>query len=341
MINVTYMNNLLLSAQINQNIPIDYYESYKILIYHLDQYVKNIMDNQFYNFDGICIANDITKPFFNSNKKISDTNFNKKATSFDTKSFNIIDFDFTKFDNLLEDLNALTINKKSIKSVTINIHNEKTSINFSKTLDKLKNLVNIFEEKYKSQRLYKYNNIIGRPDLISLNTSNLKESNRYYIMLILMGIISIKRIISIYFVKIVQKLLYTSNILNFYNTTGFDKTITKQLHSTIDNFIDENIFDFVRLFYMIKIDQYDRLVNASSNSISLYMNKLIELLIQNGLLMSNSEIEQNIRQYVIPHIGELILKTLKYNQIIIDILHKHIINLYYSMKTFDELTKFA
>jgi hypothetical protein len=71
------------------------------------------------------------------------------------------------------------------------------------------------------------------------------------------------------------------------------------------------------------------------------MNRLVESLVQNGILMSNSETEQNIKQYVVPHIGELISKTLKYNQIIIDILHKHIINLYYSMKTFDELSKFT
>ena len=70
------------------------------------------------------------------------------------------------------------------------------------------------------------------------------------------------------------------------------------------------------------------------------MTKLIQLLIQNGLIEINSDIEKNVRQYVIPHVGELLTKTLQYNQVMIDILHKHVVNLYYSMKTFDELTNF-
>jgi ankyrin repeat protein len=343
MINVTYMNNLLLSAQINQNIPKDYYDSYKILIYHLNQFVQQIMANNFYNFGGICNITNPIKPFFvlnppNTPPNISTTDFAAGAVA---TTINVINFDFIKFDDLLEDLNALTINKKSIKSVTIGIETKKTSINFNQTLDSLKNLVNIFEEKYKPQRLYKYDNVMGRPETIIVNPNpNLKESNRYYVLLIAMGIISIKRIISRYFHKIVLKLLYTSNALNF-DSKANDNITPQQLNATIKDFIDQNIFDFVRIFYMIKIDQYDRLVNASSNSVSTYMNKLIESLIQNGLLMPNSEIEQNIKQYVVPHIGELISKTLKYNQIIIDILHKHTINLYYSMKTFDELSKFV
>ena len=158
-----------------------------------------------------------------------------------------------------------------------------------------------------------------------------------------MGIISVKQIFSEYMVNVVRKITYATGILNLDITKSdgainYD-TFDNHIKAVIGDFVDLNIFDFVRQFYLIKLDQYDRLVNSTS-VIDDYMTKLIQLLIQNGLIEINSDIEKNVRQYVVPHIGELLTKTLQYNQVMIDILHKHVVNLYYSMKTFDELTDF-
>lgn len=352
MINVTFMNNLLLSAQINQNIPKSYYDSYKILVYHLNEFIKAIMIGTFYDFATLISINDApgstnpTKPFFAQQiNNISTIDFTTSSTG--TKNTSTIieiinniwsNTNLHLFDKIASDINARIIGHKSISHDLNSIKQLKTSSNFSSKLIGVKNLVDIFEEKYKPNRIYKYADSVKHRPIFdaSFDNTKIKEVNRYYILLISMGIISIKQIFDEYFVNIIRKITYTTNILNFDVSTQ-NTTLDNHLKVVIGEFIDLNIFDFVRQFYLIKIDQYDRLVNTTS-VIDEYMTKLIEMLIQNGLIEINSDMEKNIRQYVVPHFGELLTKTLQYNQVMIDILHKHLVNLYYSMKTFDELS---
>lgn len=347
MINVTFMNNLLLSAQINQNIPKSYYDSYKILVYHLNEFVKSIMNNTFYDFGGIVGINDSVgntnpiKPFFSQQiNNIGTINFTLNKTTL----IEIIDNtwytnNMPLFDKIISDINAHIIGHKSISHDLNTIIQLKTSSNFIKELTGVKKLVHIFEEKYKPNRIYKYESsqTKHRPKFDkNFNNTVLSEVNKYYVLLISMGIISVKQIFAEYFVNIIRKITFTSNILNF-DVKKIDGTLDAHLSAIVSEFIDLNIFDFVRQFYLIKLDQYDRLVNTTS-VVDEYMTKLIEQLIQNGLIEINSDTEKNIRQYVVSHVGELLTKTLQYNQVMIDILHKHVVNLYYSMKTFDELS---
>jgi hypothetical protein len=345
MINVTYINNLLLSGLINQNIPSDYYNLHKTLIYYLDEFVRTGLDNNFYNFEKIISQNKFNKPYFKSKltNPISKIKFdlNKKDPAVIEVIKSWTDINLSNFDKIVDDINALIIGRKSINGSIKNLSNLKKSSNFNDQLLKLNNLVQIFEERYKPNRLYKYTNTI-RPNLnltdqsTTINGSAIKEVNRFYVLLISMGIIATKNIFRVYYLNILLKLLYTSNIFNFAVNTK-NSTLVKQLKEIINNFIDNNIFDFVRRYYFIKLDQYDKL-NTNVSIIDEYMTKLVELLIQNGLVVPDSDIEKNIKQYINPHVGELLGRTLQYSQVLIDILHRYIINLYYSMKTFDVLS---
>jgi hypothetical protein len=69
------------------------------------------------------------------------------------------------------------------------------------------------------------------------------------------------------------------------------------------------------------------------------MNRLFGLLQQNGIIEAESDIEKNIKQSINPHIIELITKTLQYSQVMLDIFHKYVVNIYYAVRTFDVLTE--
>ena len=344
MINVTFMNNLLLSAQINQNIPKEYYDLYKKFVYYLDDFIKNIIQtpSSFSEFEGIIDRTTLNKPFFPTSPPTPYINsfvFKSMVTS--PININIINTwsttYFDQYEKIINNMNELIIGKKSIHHAFTQLVELKKTSNFSSQLDNLKNIVNIFEERYKSNRLYKYNNMVvnGRP-LDQLDANKIKEVNRFLILLISMGIIGTRDIFKVYYKNIVLKLIFTTNVFNFDVTNPNDK-VENHLKEIIGNFIDQNMFNFVKTFYLIKLDQYDRL-NNNTSTIDEYLTKILELLIQNGLVMPDSETEKNIKQYINPHIGELLTKTLQYNQVLIDILHKYIVNLYHLMKTFNELT---
>ena len=68
------------------------------------------------------------------------------------------------------------------------------------------------------------------------------------------------------------------------------------------------------------------------------MTNLLSELVQNGIVMPDSDIYVNINQHINKHMTELIHQTLQYNQIIIDTYHRWFINFYNQLKTFDCLT---
>jgi ankyrin repeat protein len=345
MINVTFMNNLLLSAQISNNIPKDYYNLYQKMVYWLNDLINKMLEGSFSLFADL-LKFDITtlrstppqQQIFTDNYYDIKIDKNKKEIELINSLLNSKQLD--AIDKIVNDINALIIGKKSINTIMIQLANLKKSIKFDKKLDKLKDLVNIFEQRHKPNRLYNYNkDKMFRPNPIT--SDDIDNVNKYFLILISIGIISIIDIFKTYYLNIILKLFYTTNIFNFtsnFTSTQKNKVIEDQIEAIIKDFIKQNIFTFVRTFYFIKLDQYD---NLSSN-ISImdeYMTKLLELLIQNGLVAPDSEIEKNIKQYINPHIGELVIKTLEYNQVLIDIVNRYIFNLYHSMKTFDNLTK--
>ena len=178
MINVTFMNNLLLSAQINQNIPKSYYDSYKISVYHLNEFVKAIITDTFYNFTDIINIGDganlnPSKPFFDQTQKINSIDFYANTST----TINIIDDTWIENDlesiyKFISDINANIIGHKSISHNLNFLKQQKIASNFSDKLKKIKNLVHIFEEKYKPNRIYKYTEKFRPPFDNALNTKN-------------------------------------------------------------------------------------------------------------------------------------------------------------------------
>ena len=151
-----------------------------------------------------------------------------------------------------------------------------------------------------------------------------------------MGIISIRDLILDYYLNIVLSTLNTTNIYNFSNNV-FNDMIAVQTKAIIDTYTRDNIFDMVRMNYLIKLDQYDN-INQSQNVVEDFFSKLLDQLSQNGVIQPESQTYNNIKQYINGHMIELVSKTLQYTQVILDVFHRWIVNLYHILRTYDEIT---
>ena len=315
-INDTFINNLLLSAQINQNIPTKYNKIYFDLIKFLN---KDVIETHFKTIE-IDISNEsvVKKWLFTNN----------------TDSINRFD----DFKIIINTINSLIIGKKSISSEFEKLINLKKQLNFDGKINEIKKLIIMFEKRYGKKEL-KYTAIVPlSTSTTPTPTTELKNDN-YFNIVVNMGIVAIRKIFN-YYNFILQKLILTSNA---YNNSIIDKkkiidNLMKNMDKVIKLFFTNNGENLVRTFYFIKKDKFDRLDNTIS-VIDNYMTILLENLNQNGIVIPDSDIEKNIKQYINPHVGELLSKTLLYNQLLIDISHKYIINIYHSIKTLDELTK--
>ena len=306
-LNVTYINRLLLSADISRNIPTNYYNMYKLIIKQL----LNIVDyiELFNNVNDIssnlCIILDIIKlnEIIHKLDDISDI-YNKS-----------IEENFIKtYKTNIDKLNNLIIAEKPIE-----LHNTNIDINIDKEINILKKIVIILEERHQSFILY--------------NVDKSKK-NSYNHILINLGIISIYDIVNNYYRNIIIKIILTLNIYNFDNKEH--EILTTQISNIINEYIVANIFDLVRLYYNIKLTKSDN-IKQDSTIIEDYLNKLLDELSKNGIIIPDSTIYENIKQHVNTHMIELIKETLKYNQIILDIYHRWTVNLYHSLKTFQVL----
>ena len=324
MLNVTFMNNLLLSGEINRNIPSTYYNMYQILLHELNQLIANPR----YTFRNL----------LNANANIFDpTQINTANLAFVSNNLQIfppLGF-INNLSNTIDDINSHILSEKSIYSKMNALQLAKNSINLNQTILDIKNLVEIFESKHKPLRLYKYLDAIkGRPK--NIISTDIKEVNKYYLILITMGVMSIRDIIKTYYLEILLKTFYTSNVFNF-NTSVHNNLIELQLGEIINLYIESNMFNMVRVFYSVKLDQYD-IMTSNQTPIDDFMNNLLDQISQNGIITPESQIYNNIKQYINAHMIELLSKTLQYNQIILDVFHRWLINLYYSIKTFDILS---
>ena len=135
-----------------------------------------------------------------------------------------------------------------------------------------------------------------------------------------------------YYFKIIKKQIQTTNTFNQINTSLYE-----DLKRIINEFIDLHITDLVREYYGIKSDIYDRQLE-NQTPINEFLNKLIDHIAMRGIIQLDSVIYSNIKQFVHIHMNELISKTLDYTRIIIDVLHRWIINYYNSLKTLDIIT---
>jgi hypothetical protein len=324
MLNITYINNLLLSSDINRNIPKGYYNKYKKILYLLNQFLKNPID---YTFEGlITIEND--KRYHHI---IDQDIINQIIDSKESDELNY-ECDIELFDKYIKRLNSIIIGKHPINNIIGEIKTIKTQSNIKNYIKDLKNITRIFEERYKSNRLYKYIYNV-RPNKI--DDTLIASTNNYNLLLITTGILSILDIFT-YYINIILKTLYTSNIFNFDFERDND-VLKNQLIIIVDQYIKTNIFDLVRSFYFIKLDQYDNMISNSQTYLEEYIMRLLYQLSQNGVLAPETQVYNNIKQFINPHIIELLSKTLQYNQVILDVFHRWVTNLYHYFRTFDEL----
>ena len=319
-LNVSYINQLLLSAEINKNISTGYVDLYKILLGNINKF---IIDDK-YDFGGLLettIDSKFVTIFKNKIKLGKDRRVfeEKDKLEIDITSINALETYVTKIEK-----SVMTNNK--IDNEIIQINSQKASLTQLK--NKLESLINIFELKYETNKLYEYN---------TSDRKDFKSSNKYYLLLISLGIISIYKLITKYYVKIISKKIYSTHA--FTDVTSQPTVIIDRLTNVIKKFVKDNIFNLVRMFYNVRLDQYEAQL-TESNVVGEFMNNLLNEFTKEGLMSSKSDviIFDHVRQYINTYMVELIKQTLMYNNVILDTVHKWIVNLYYSIKTFDVLT---
>jgi hypothetical protein len=404
-LNETFINRLLLSSDIHNNIPqsyyIDntgayakhgYYNLYKMLVYHLKQFILQTLNGAIYPlpFRQLWTQTANGKSVFDhrNNYAINELQFYPGAPiTDDDLKLTLPTFD--SINRLLEPTNKVDqyiVASKNIKDHVKKLRNDKNA-NILQVIIGLDVLKDIMDKKHQNKMLYRYS-INSRPSNLAdiLNPANnfIEDTNKYCLLQIVMGIISIKDLLQTYYLQLIKKLYYTTNLFNYKNDlpTGDDifvqeltrfkdppnnnkinPYIPKQplkvkpalpaplkqpaanqwtviddiIQVIINSQLDDNIFNLVRTYYNIKLDIYDK-DTSSETSIDEYMTNLLSELIQNGIVMPDSEMYVNINQHINKHMIELIDQTLQYNQIIIDTYHRWFINFYNQLKTFDCLT---
>lgn len=331
MLNITFINNLLLSGAIANNLPNEYRNNYKYVLYDINEFLNDPKYDFFLIYK--IMLNQSKIPNINNNQtdkltyKYANVSLhNKLKIALDKVSDSIQNYKFTSDD--LIDLRT------------------ETNLIFDKEINHLKELVDIFEQKYHPRKLYKYqtntNNTPNRP----INVSNIKSikyiksSNDYYVRLIALGIKSIKKLIETYYLNVILAQLNTINVFNidFDDIDGSNivNQIERQIRKIIVDFTNLNIFDLVRIYYNIKLDQFDDQI-YNQTIIDDFFTKLLNKLSLNGIFKLDSVPYINIKQHINAHMIELISKTLQFNQVMLDVIHRWIVNYYYFVKTFKAL----
>jgi len=110
------------------------------------------------------------------------------------------------------------------------------------------------------------------------------------------------------------------------------------LINVLNTFLNENLVNFVRSYYLIKEDSYDVFMNDNP-VIDEFLSNLLNILSQNGIFEPDTTVHLNIKKYVNNHMIELISKTLNYVQVMLDVAHRWLYNYYSALKTFEILIR--
>ena len=378
-LNETFINKLLLSSDIRNNIPQSYYTDhtgvtyvqhgyynlYKLLVYHLKQFILGTLNGNPYPFVRLWDQTANGKPVFNHRINYAINGLNFYAVAITDADLDLTLPSFTSINTLLEPtkkVDQYIIASKNIDQHVENLKQAKNA-NILQLITGLDVLKDIMDKKHKKKMLYKYN-ISTRPNdfstIFNAGNTDIDETNQYCLLQIVMGIISIKDLLKTYYLQLIKKLYYTTNVFNYKNdpTVGIKYppkvkgniirpykapaanqtlVIDDIIQLIINSQLDDNIFNLVRTYYGIKLDIYDKDISTET-PIDEYMSNLLSELVQNGIVIPDSEMFVNINQHINKHIAELISQTLQYNQIIIDTYHRWFINFYNQLKTFDCLT---
>jgi hypothetical protein len=293
MLNVSYINSLLLSGEINRNIPTTYNNLYQKILYYIDQFIRN--NN--HNFENLLQLPGTNQAIINYNNNL----FNHTLNNFD--------YTFARFDELEILVNNLNSKVKLSLSIDENIRlirDKFNEINGPGEIAQCLATLNILEQRYKSKKIYngaKVINGIIQPNLVN-PADPINLPNHYFLILISLGIIGVRDLLSIYYKDIILKTIYTTDIFNF-DITIYDNTIETMLINVLNTFLDENLYDFIRSYYLIKEDSYDVFMNDNP-VIDEFLNNLLNILSQNGIFEPDTTVHLNIKKYVNNHMIELI-----------------------------------
>lgn len=306
-INVTYINDLLLSGTMRYNIPKGYNNLYQKLLYNINKFIK---DPGNYNFDII------------ENFRIKLLNTDKYSKFY---SIEII-LNLDNYNDKIEKVNHAILNRKIINKSNFDLTNIKNKL--TPKITKLKEILDILDQRYKSKKLYTDK---------QYRSNTITEVNRYYLIVIALGIKSIYDIFTTYYKNIVLKEIYTSNIFNLTADLLIDsKAIEKRLNKVISSFLRERLFDLVRIYNNIRLDDYDILKNPGEE-LNNFLNDLLNNLVQEGIIVVDEGIHKNIATSLNPYLITLVSKTLDYSNLMLDIAHRWLNNLSNRLKTFDLL----
>ena len=356
MLNVTYINNLLLLADIGRNLPRDYYDMYQLLVNDLHNFFRDPITYDFRNL--IDYATGPNKPKHSLNEYLNNKKFRRtknklhyKAPLFEKKP------NQKSTDEIVQEMNQIILAHKTINGLMNLIQQDKNigkkgewgfksngkpemfplrtaTHTLSQHINHIKEIVTIFESRYKPPRLYEYDDIGVRT---FRGTNNIKSTNRFFLILIILGMISIRDILLNYYLNLIISTLNTTNIYNF-SLDVENLLIYNHTKEIIKIFVTDNVFDMVRLNYLIKLDQYDN-ISQNQNPVEDFFSKLLDEFSKNGIVQPESQTYNNIKQYINGHMIELVSKTLQYTQVILDVFHRWIVNLYHCLRTYDEITK--
>lgn len=322
MLNVSYINSLLLSGEINRNIPRNYNDLYQKILYYIDRFIRN--NN--HNFDNLLHNLGTNHAIINYNNNV----FNRTLINFD--------YTFARFDELEILVNNLNSKVKLSLSIDENIRlirDKFTEINGPGEITRCLATLNILEQRYKSKKIYDTAILNNRTIVNPVNPVN--PPNHYFLILISLGIIGVRDLLSVYYKDIILKTIYTTDIFNFDITLN-DNTIETMLNNVLNTFLNENLYDFIRSYYLIKEDSYDVFGNDNP-VIDEFLSNLLNILSQNGIFEPDTTVHLNIKKYVNNHMIELISKTLNYVQIMLDVAHRWLYNYYNALKTFETLIR--
>lgn len=204
----------------------------------------------------------------------------------------------TIYNIVAEKINNTIINKGSSK----------------KTRNKIKNMVNIINQRYDTTLM------VGT------------KENIYYKIFIESGTELLAQILNKFYPQVISKLIISSNELNIKQTNGKDilKTILDSIKSPI-----ANLRDYVRQTYGIKKDSTDTI--SQTNIIDVLVTELMQQLTINNIITLESKTYDAMIQSINPYFVTLLTETLNINRVMFDNTCKLIVNYYYALQTIKAL----
>lgn len=293
-INNIFLEKLINDDDIKNSIPKTYDKLYKNILYYIDNFIK--YDD--YDFDAF-IINKI-KFMFNYDMIVNNDIY--KDETYDFKNNNIDEF-ISHIKEWVENINNKIIEGHNISDDSVE----------TVYLTSINDIIH---------HILEYINKIHIDNKYLIKNSS---PNNITFFILCLGMSSVSNLINSYYVNILLRLFD-----NDFLSNKIDETILKNL---IKTYFKDNILDMVKCYYNFKKDLYDEYINED-NPIENFFNNILDYLVNNNVVIPNSELYNNIKLDINNYMITLISHTLEYNHILLDILERWLRNLYYKLETF-------